>query len=125
MIAEKPDRKREMSVAPEPLWAVTPDKIEEAVRRIAEAANPLKVILFGSRARGSASLESDLDLLVIEREVPDRYAEMIRLNGALRGLVIAADILVIGVREFEERSQMPGSVYFDARREGKVVYESV
>ena len=58
MIAEKRDGERE------PLWAVTPDKIEEAVRRIAEAANPLKVILFGSRARGSASPESDLDLLV-------------------------------------------------------------
>lgn len=57
-----------MSAAPEPLWAVTPDKIEEVVRRIAEAAKPLKVILFGSRARGAASAESDLDLLVIERE---------------------------------------------------------
>ena len=74
-----------MSATSEPLWAVTPDKIEEAVRRIAEAAHPLKVILFGSRARGSASPESDLDLLVIEREVPDRYVEMIRLNGVLRG----------------------------------------
>ena len=125
MIAEKPNGEREMSAGPEPLWAVTPDKIEEAVRRIAEAAKPLKVILFGSRARGSASPESDLDLIVIEREVPDRYVEMIRLNGVLRGLIIAADILVIGVREFEERSQMPGSVYFNACREGKVVYESV
>lgn len=114
-----------MSVAPEPLWAVTPDKIEEVVHRIAEAVKPLKVILFGSRARGSASPESDLDLLVIEREVSDRYSEMIRLNSALRGLIIAADILVIGAQEFEERSQMPGSVYFDARREGKVLYEAV
>lgn len=73
---------------------------------------------------GAACPESDLDLLVIEREVPDRYVEMIRLNGVLRGLIIAADILVIGAREFEERPQMPGSVQFDARREGKVVYES-
>lgn len=114
-----------MAAKPEPLWAVTPEKIQEAVRRIVEAAHPLKVILFGSRARGFAPPESDVDLLVIEREVPDRYAEMVRLNDALRGMILAVDILVTGERDFEERSQMPGSVYFDARREGKVLYESV
>lgn len=40
---------------------------------------------------GAACPESDPDLLGIEREVPDRYVEMIRLNGVLRGLIIAAD----------------------------------
>lgn len=44
-----------------------------------------------SGSLGAACPESDLDLLVIEREVPDRYVEMIRLNGVLRGLIIAAD----------------------------------
>lgn len=113
-----------MTAGNEPLWAATPEKLEEAVRRLVEAARPAKVILFGSRARGNADNTSDIDLLVIEDEVEDRFSEMIRLNGALRGLILAVDLLVIGKREFELWSQAPGSVYYAARREGKVLYEA-
>ncbi len=105
-------------------WSVTPEKIDEAVRRIVQAAQPVMVILFGSRARNQADKESDVDLLVVEREVKDRYAEMVRLNGVLRGLILAVDVLVIGEKDFQEWSQTPGSVYHAARREGRVVYEA-
>lgn len=37
-----------MTTIAQPLWAVTPEKIAEAVRRIVEAAHPVRVILFGS-----------------------------------------------------------------------------
>ena len=113
-----------MSTATEPIWAVTPEKIREAVRRIVEAAHPVRIILFGSHARGEAGADSDLDLVVVEREVPDRYAEMVRLDRALKGLIMGVDILVIGAKDFEEWSDTPGSVYRAARREGKVVYEA-
>jgi len=105
-------------------WAVTPEKLNEAVRRIVAVADPVKVILFGSRARDDAGAESDVDLLVIEREVKDRYAEMLRLNEALRGLILAVDVLVIGQKDFEEWSQTPGSVYRAASREGRILYEA-
>jgi len=52
-----------MSVA----WAVTPEKIDAAVKRIVEVARPRKVILFGSAVRREAGRDSDLDVLgVIE-----------------------------------------------------------
>ena len=38
----------------EPPWAVTSEKLREAVRRLVEAAHPRRIILFGSRARGGA-----------------------------------------------------------------------
>jgi predicted nucleotidyltransferase len=41
--------------------------IDEAGRCLAAAAPGAKVILFGSRVRGEARPDSDLDLLVIER----------------------------------------------------------
>jgi len=108
----------------QPLWAVTPEKIQEAVRRIVEAAHPVRIIVFGSQARGDSTTDSDLDLVVIERDVPDRVGEMIRLERALRGLILPTDILVISEREFQEWADTPGSVYRAAGREGKVVYEA-
>ena len=107
---------------PEPIWAATPEKVREAVRRIVQAAHPVKVILFGSHARGDAETASDVDILVVEQTVTDRFAEIVRLNGVLRGLIMAVDLLVIGQEEFEDWSETPGSVYYTAKREGKVVY---
>ena len=108
----------------QPLWAVTPEKIAEAVRRIVATAHPVRVILFGSQTRGDADRDSDVDLLVVERDVADRYGEIVRLRRVLRGLILPVDILVIGARDFEEWADTPGSVYRTARREGKVLYEA-
>src|SRR5258708_7051504 len=107
-----------------PVWAVTPEKIREEVRRLVVAARPRKIILFGSRARGDAREDSDLDLLVIERGGTDRGGGMGRLNRGLEGLVLPVELVVIGERMFEEWSNTPGTVYYEAKREGEVLYES-
>jgi predicted nucleotidyltransferase len=41
---------------------VTQETLDEVVRRILSVGAPLKVVLFGSRARGEVRLDSDLDL---------------------------------------------------------------
>ena len=110
--------------ANQPLWAVTPEKIAEAVRRIVEAAHPVRVILFGSQARGDANRDSDVDLLVVERDVPNRYREIVRLMELLRGLVLPVEILVISQADFEHWSEVPGSVYRAAKLEGMALYET-
>ncbi len=107
-----------------PIWAVTPEKVAEAVRRLVKAANPRKIILFGSRARGQAHQDSDVDLLVVEREVKDRVAEMVRLNRALKGLILPVELVVVSEQMFEDLAETPGTLYFEAKREGEVLYES-
>ncbi len=114
-----------IGAATEPVWAVTPEKLREAVRRLVDAAHPRRIILFGSRARGDAREDSDLDLLIILAEVNDRVAEMVRLTGVLRGLILPVELLVVSQAMFDEWSEMPGTVYYDARREGQTLYDAV
>ena len=96
--------------------------VADAVRALAEGAQPQKILLFGSYARGDATDDSDLDLLVIEDEVPDRAHEMVRLRRLLRPLRIPADVLVYSADEVRRWGNQPGSALYWALREGKVVY---
>jgi len=72
--------------------------------------------------RGEADDHSDVDLLIIEPTVSNRYEEMIRLNRALKGMLMPVDLLVISEQEFEARSRIPGTVEHAACKEGRVLY---
>src|ERR1700743_2028928 len=85
------------------------DLIDEAARRIAAVAPLAKVILFGSRARGEARPDSDLDLLVIEPDFARRGEEYGRLRKELRGLEVAIDLVIYRRREADEWGGVPGS----------------
>ncbi|OHC65668.1 MAG: DNA polymerase subunit beta [Rhodocyclales bacterium RIFCSPLOWO2_02_FULL_63_24] len=99
--------------------------IEEVVRRTVAAAHaPSRVIVFGSYARGDADEGSDLDLMVIERDVPSKGEEMLRLNRAIGWVGKGVDVLVYSEQEFERRSAVPGTTPYWARREGKVLFDA-
>lgn len=95
--------------------------IAKAVELLREAAPGSKVILFGSYARGDADEGSDVDFLVVEPEVQDQFAEMLRLREVLRPLRIPVDVLVASRRHFGYWADTPGTVYFEAAVEGKVL----
>ncbi len=111
-----------MATASPPIWAPTPEKMQAAVERLVAVAQPTKIILFGSQARGDADDRSDVDLLVIKPHVADRYEEMVRLQRSLRGLLLPVDLLVVSEQEFEERANRPGTIERAAQREGRVLY---
>ena len=96
--------------------------VQQIVARIVAAAQPSRVILFGSYGRGDASPDSDLDIMVIKPHVPNRYEEMLRLRKAVGSVGAGIDLLVYSEAEYERRSQVPGTVLYWARKEGKPVY---
>lgn len=105
----------------------TPDvarKLKHAVAMLREMTNPKRIILFGSHARGEADAGSDVDLMVVTPHVEDRLAETVRLSRALRPLRMPLDLVVVSESTFRDRSGAPGTVYFEAATEGRVVYEA-
>ena len=106
-------------------WEVSPAKVEEAVRKIVEVSRPVKLILFGSYIRGEINVNSDLDVLVIARdEVGDPRKESVRIRRALRGISMPMDILVVPQSKWDELKDVPGLIYYEAMRKGRVAYEA-
>ena len=102
--------------------------LEQAITRVAAAAaSPTRIILFGSRARGTADAESDLDLLVIERHIGNRAEEYMRLCDALgRPLPgVGVDLLLYDEDEYLRRRQVPGNVLHKAHVEGRVLHDGL
>lgn len=109
----------------EPVWAVTPEKIQAAVDRLAAAAPSARILLFGSAARDETTRDSDADFLVVTREeLESPRLESIRLRRALRGISMPMDVLVVSEERLARLSAQVGTVYRQALREGKWVYES-
>lgn len=103
---------------------VSPDVIEDAGRRLADAAgSPVRVILFGSHARGEAGPRSDVDFVVIEPRVASRHAEMVRLRRVLRGLRTPIDVLVYSDAQVAEWGDVPGTLLHAALKEGRVLVD--
>ncbi len=103
---------------------ISGEQIQQAVERLVIAANPSKVILFGSYARGDATDDSDLDLMVIEPEVANKFDEMVRLRNVMGDMPVGVDLLVYSDREASRRSQVAGTLLYRAFREGKVIYDA-
>lgn len=97
--------------------------IQTMVDRIVHQSHPLRVILFGSHAGGTATAYSDIDLLVVLPEVPDKRRATVDILRALGDMSVSHDVVVTTPDEIARRGNSVGSVLRPALREGTVVYE--
>lgn len=81
-----------------------------------------RVIVFGSHVEGGARTDSDIDLLVIEPEVKDRAAEMIRLSALLGRQLIPADVVVMSSEMFGRQREIVNTLAWRIARQG-IEYE--
>lgn len=103
---------------------LSPELLEEIVKRLVESLHPEKIILFGSHAYGNPVETSDIDLLVVVSESGQpRYRRERKAYGCLWGLTAPVELVVVTKRELEEMTQVPASLGYQAFHRGKILYE--
>ena len=106
---------------------VAPDNLSEMVEAIVREVDPEEIILFGSRARGTAGVYSDFDLLIIESEDfgpgHSRWNDMAKIYDIAARFRVPVDILLYSREEMSRWQDTPGHIAGKAAREGSAIYE--
>jgi len=97
--------------------------INEAIRRLVKAYNPLQIYLCGDYAWGSPNEESSFDLLLIVESSNERVIKRGYLAfEALLGLGIPHNVVVFTKEEFDKYAQDQKSNTYEIKTRGKILY---
>jgi len=96
--------------------------VQRLVMQIVKLAHPLRVILFGSAARGESRQGSDVDLLIVVAEDTPRRQLAQELYCRLDGGGVPFDLVVVTPSLLKKHRSNPGLIYRQALREGREVY---
>ena len=95
--------------------------LDDIVRRIVEVAQPERIILFGSAARGDMNQHSDVDLLVIKEGAHRRHLTG-RIYENLYGAGAPVDVVVVTPSDVERYKDSHALIIKPALQEGRVIY---
>lgn len=102
-------------------------EVEAAVARLRTALDPEEIVLFGSRARGTARPDSDADLLVVLRAggAPSAERQALAWRTAQENTApaeVTADVFAYTPEDLRRRLAAGSTVVRDALAEGVVLY---
>jgi len=98
--------------------------LKEVVKRIVSAVDPEKIILFGSYAYGEPKKGSDLDILVVVKDEVESCRKVAsEVYGALCGLLIPKDVVVVRLKDIEEWKNVSQAFITKVVNRGIVLYE--
>ena len=97
--------------------------LQKAVDIIVKVADPDKIILFGSHARGDNRKDSDYDLCVLKHDVEHRRKLAQKLYVSLCDVSIPIDVIVQTPERFDELKNQSFLVYKEIAKDGVVIYE--
>jgi predicted nucleotidyltransferase len=99
-----------------------PKLVAQLVTAIADAVQPIQIVLFGSAARGQMSHDSDIDLLVVMPDGTHRRHTAQYLYQTINGVKTSFDLVVATPSDLAKHKDNIGLIYRTILREGKMVY---
>ena len=96
--------------------------LREIVLRLTSQFAPRKILLYGSRAAGTARSDSDYDLLVVWRDEDPPAARSATVRQVLSDLKTPLDVAVVTPREYERFRNRRVHIVAVADREGRVLH---
>jgi uncharacterized protein len=111
----------EMARSTSAVAATLDEVIPELVERL-RPFDPVRVYLFGSRARGDAWPHSDLDVLVVFQEIEDKRATQDALWRAVSRMPVPVEVWSATLDDLERTADSVGSFVYPVLREGRVIY---
>jgi predicted nucleotidyltransferase len=107
----------------EVLSAVIPF-IDQIVHTIVSTTNPEKIILFGSYARGDYGKNSDIDILILKKELKNErdITSSLYLEFFDKKIPMAVDIIAMDYDKYYKLNTDVGYIYKAIEREGMVLY---
>lgn len=103
----------------------TQEKVDQAVRATIEIAQPSRIILFGSWARGEARWDSDVDMAVVLPDFAEPRLWEIRraIRQQLEQIPMTIDLVMATESHFKTFGRSAGSIYHRILHDGIVAYE--
>lgn len=104
-------------------------QLSESIKnQIIDALKPLapeKIIIFGSYAYGNPSVDSDLDICIIKKEIKSKIAEKQKVRELLSNIDLPKDIIVETEDYFLTHSDLNwiNTALYDIRTKGALIYE--
>ena len=100
----------------------TQEQLNELVHRIVMTVQPLRVILFGSAARGEMGEDSDIDVLVVMPDGTHRRHTAEMLHRQFFGIPYGIDVIVATPTDLEKYRHSVGMIYRTILEEGRELY---
>lgn len=104
------------------IYTVADPLVKKVVQRIAEAIRPQQIILFGSRAYGTARTDSDIDLLVVYAGPKSKRELKVEIHKLFKHPDFSMDVFVLTPQELEAQRRIANTLAREVSERGVVCY---
>ena len=101
--------------------------LDEIVSIIVSSVDPDQIVLFGSYAKGENRNKSDIDLLIIKKNLKNAKSitDNLYMSFFDNKIKVPVDLIVVDYDKFNDLKNEIGYIYKTINEEGKLIYGAV